>query len=668
MGSAARRLFCFLALCCVLSLTAQHALTKADLALLKGVTDAQISPDGALIAYTRTSTDYAGNTVSSEVVLVNATTGQTTRAFPGSQPRWAPNGRSLAFRGTSPTQDQEGLWIYDLAAAGPRYLTSVETTEHWLGAGALRNFAWSPDSSSIAYVAADAPLPPSDSDVRDISKLNYKTRTGFTDGRKTHIWIVPASGGAPKILTPGLTNEHSLAWSPDGRRIAFISNHSVDPESNYNDHIFLAEVPSGVTTQLTRTAGTEFRPAFSPDGNSVAYLGWSREHNTRDSPAEDTQLWIVSGVGTGTVSAPRKLSAALDRRITDFAWNPTGRGIYCLAGDRGTAEIYRIAADRGTVENITSGNNTIRQFSLDSKGVRMAWVQTESTKPPEVYAGGADGRGGKALTHDNEPFTRTAFAQDAEPFWFDSFDGVRVQGWVMKPVGLQNNQKYPTVLYVHGGPHGMYGFAYSERFQLLAAQGYGVVFINPRGSSGYGQAFSDGSVMNWGGGDYKDLMAGLDYAQAHNAWIDREKLGVIGGSYGGFMTNWIVTQTRRFKAAISIAGVSDLISFYGTSLYPDLIEAEFNGMPWNNWELLWQWSPLSHVKDTTTPVLLLHGEADNDVPITQAEEMYTALKKMGVPTTLVRYPKEGHGLRQPHHITDMDQRITDWLAKYLRNE
>ena len=442
---------------------------------------------------------------------------------------------------------------------------------------------------------------------------------------------MPASGGAPKILTPGLTDEHSLAWSPDGRRIAFISNHSTDPDGNYNNHVFVAEVPSGVTTQLTRTTGTEFRPAFSPDGNWIAYLGWSREQNTRDSPAEDTQLWIVPSIG----GSPRKLSTSLDRRITEIAWNPDGHSIYCLAGDRGTVEIFRISTDRGLVENITSGNNTVRSFSFDSRGARMAWVQTEITQPPEVFIGNADGRGARILTHENQPFTHAAVAQNAEPFWFDSFDGTRVQGWAMKPLGAgvaQNNQKYPAVLEVHGGPHGMFGFAYSERFQLLAAQGYGVVYINPRGSAGYGQKFSDGSLMNWGGGDYKDLMAGLDYAIAHNSWIDRDKLAVIGGSYGGFMANWIVTQTHRFRAAVSIAGVSDLISFYGTSLYPDLIESEFHGVPWNNWELLWQWSPLNHVKDASTPLLLLHGELDNDVPVTQAEEMYASLRRMGVPT------------------------------------
>ncbi|SRR5579871_277058 len=652
-----------LCLCASLSLhSQQHALTDADLALLKGVSDAAISPDGAMVACTRTTTDYAKNTVSSEVVIVNATTGQALHAFPGSQPQWAPNGRSLAFRGRAPDQDHEGLWVYDTSAAGPRFLTAIETVDTWLGAGALRNFAWSPDSATIAFAGADPPLPPPDTDVREITRLIYKTRTGFSNGRHTHIWLVPAAGGAPKILTPGLTDEHSLAWSPDGRRVVFIGNHSKDPESNYNNHVFAAEVPSGVVTQLTRTKGTEFRPQYSPDGNWIAFLGWSRELNTRDSPAEDTQLWIMPALG----GVPRKLSASLDRRISDFAFAASSRAIYCLAGDHGAAEIFRISTDRGTVENITSGNITVRSFSLDAKNLRLAWAQTDTTHAPEVFISAGDGRSPRLLTRENDAFARNAAAQNSDAFTFDSFDGLRVQGWVMKPLGAQASRKYPTVLYVHGGPHGMFGYAYNEQMQLLAAQGYGVVYINPRGSNGYGQNFSDGTAMSWGGGDYKDLMAGLDYAIAHNPWIDAEHLGVVGGSYGGFMTNWIVTQTRRFKAAVSIAGLSNLVSFYGTSLYPDLMEAEFHGVPWDNWDMLWQWSPLSHIKDVTTPLLLLHGEIDNDVPITQAEEMYMPLRKLGVPVELVRYPGEGHGFRQPRHVLDSHQRISDWFAKYLR--
>jgi dipeptidyl aminopeptidase/acylaminoacyl peptidase len=294
------------------------------------------------------------------------------------------------------------------------------------------------------------------------------------------------------------------------------------------------------------------------------------------------------------------------------------------------------------------------------------FVRTDFTRPAELFhLDLATGRE-RPLTALNAVSARHLPIQDATEFWFTSFDGTPVQGWVMRPAGFQDGRTYPAILNVHGGPHGAFGFAFSERFQQQAAAGYGVVFINPRGSSGYGQAFSDGSLLNWGGGDYRDLMIGLDTALARNRWIDPARLGVTGGSYGGFMTNWIVTQTPRFKAAVASASVSNLISFYGTSLYTDLIEAEFRGLPWDNYPMLWQWSPLAHVKGVTTPTLFLHGENDHDVPVTQAEEMYTALRKQGVEATLVRYPNEGHGLRQPRHVADSNRRLLAWFDRYLK--
>ena len=236
----------------------------------------------------------------------------------------------------------------------------------------------------------------------------------------------------------------------------------------------------------------------------------------------------------------------------------------------------------------------------------------------------------------------------------------------MKPVGWRASERYPLILSIHGGPHGMYGYAFNPAFQVYAAQGYAVLYLNPRGSSGYGQKFSDGTLNEWGGGDYRDLMAGVDEALRRYSWIDRDRLGVTGGSYGGFMTNWIITQTARFKAAVSVASVSNLISFYSTSLYQDLIHAEFGGFPWDNYELLWQWSPLRYVKQALTPTLFIHGEQDNDVHITQAEEMYMALRRRGVETVFVRYPREGHGLREPKHRVDALERTLAWFDKFLK--
>jgi dipeptidyl aminopeptidase/acylaminoacyl peptidase len=236
----------------------------------------------------------------------------------------------------------------------------------------------------------------------------------------------------------------------------------------------------------------------------------------------------------------------------------------------------------------------------------------------------------------------------------------------MKPLNFREGARYPLILAIHGGPHGMYGYSFNPAFQAYAARGYAVLFINPRGSSGYGQKFSDGTLREWGGGDYKDLMAGVDEALRKFPWIDRGRMGVTGGSYGGFMTNWIITQTTRFRAAVASASVSNLVSFYSTSLYQDLIHAEFGGFPWDDYDLLWRWSPLRYVRAVETPTLFIHGELDNDVHITQAEEMYTALRRRGIATALARYPREGHGFREPRHREDALERTIDWFDKYLK--
>jgi dipeptidyl aminopeptidase/acylaminoacyl peptidase len=250
-----------------------------------------------------------------------------------------------------------------------------------------------------------------------------------------------------------------------------------------------------------------------------------------------------------------------------------------------------------------------------------------------------------------------------EEFTFKSFDGASVEGWLYEPKG---SMKVPLILSVHGGPHGAFGYSYDTRTQYFLSRGYAVLTINPRGSSGYGQRFSDGTLNEWGGGDYKDLMLGVDEALKKHPNLDGKNLFVVGGSYGGFMTNWIVTQTHRFRAAVAEAGPSNLVSFYATSLYQDLMEAEFSGFPWekSNFATLWKWSPLAHVANVTTPTLLIHGEQDNDVHITQAEEMYTALQRRGMESVLVRYPREGHGNSEPAHRVDEMERVVDWFDRH----
>ncbi|HKG95225.1 MAG TPA: S9 family peptidase, partial [Gemmatimonadaceae bacterium] len=648
--------------------TSRRPLALEELRLVVGVSDPRISPDGAWVAYVRATTDSAADHTGSDVVLLSASGGAAPgRVWAGSSPRWSPDGRAIAFSGTRGARS--GIWVLDVASGRERFLGPVYTTDHWLGRASNKNFEWSPDGRWIAYVSADAPAatPPA-GDVKVFSRIMYKTRTGFTDDRRTHVWVVGVSGEQARALTPGDHDEHSIAWAPDSRRIAFVSDRSADPDNSFANDIYVLDVGTGALTQLTRTPSAEFLPAWSPDGKWIAYEGWVRPRNTKDSPAEDAQVWVVPADGCVERCAPRSLSAALDRRAGEVSWHPGGRWVYFAAGDRGAGAIFRAPAAGGAVERLTTGDEQLRSYTLAERGGRMAYLRTDVTHPAEVYVADDDGRNARQLSHEQDRFLARVSPQPAQSFWFGSFDGTRVQGWLMKPAGFRAGERYPLILNVHGGPHGAYGYAFNDRVQLLAASGYGVLLINPRGSSGYGQRFSDGTLLNWGGGDYQDLMAGLDSAITANAWVDTTRLGVTGGSYGGFMTNWMITQTRRFKGAVSSASVSNLVSFYGTSLYTDLVEAEFNGMPWDNYAMLWQWSPLAHVRDATTPTLFIHGESDHDVPITQAEEMFVALRKLGVEATLARYPGEGHGLRHPSHIEDAHRRMLEWFDRHVKGK
>lgn len=639
----------------------KRSLQLTDMSSLQHVSDPQLSPDGATIAYVRSQTDYATDKATSDVILVATANGAPKATFAGSSPRWSPDGRAIAFMGLR--DGRSGIFIRDVVSGAEHFLVAPPQTDHWLGRSP-KNWAWSPDGSMIAYVAADGPAPEPTDGPRAFSRIMFKTRTGFSDNRKSHVYVIPSAGGAPKCLTCGDYDEHSIAWTNDSKRIAFVSDRSRDPDNTYANDIFTVTVSTGVLTHVMKTPSAEFSPHFSPDGEWITFEGWLRPHNTKDSPGEDQHLFIVGNNG----GVPRQLARAIDRRITESAWQPGGKYVYFSAADHGANIIYRVSPSDDKVEPVIGGRFQARSFTFDAKGTTMAFLRTDDVHPAEVFVSSSDGKNARQLTNHNGAFLAVLALRDAEEFWFDSFDGTRVQGWVMKPVGAEPGKQYPTILNIHGGPHGSYGFAWSELHQLEAAAGYGVVFINPRGSVGYGQAFSDGSILNWGGGDYKDLMLGLDAAIKVNPWIDTTRLGVTGGSYGGFMTNWVITQTNRFKAAVASASLSNLISFYGTSLYTDLIEAEFNMMPWDNYPLLWQWSPLAHVEHATTPTLFIHGVADHDVPITQAEEMYTALRKLGVDATLIRYPGEGHGFRRPVFIMDSNKRLFGWFDKYLRGD
>jgi dipeptidyl aminopeptidase/acylaminoacyl peptidase len=709
----------------------QRGMTPADTLRVASVGEAQVAPDGSAVCYTLSTID--GNAARSALwcaQLLDERVAVPPRPVPTpqqvlsgewnvSRPRWSPDGRRLAF--FAARGEQTGIWVMSprVASQPPRFVVAVRSTNfHLPYAG--ESFVWSPDSRRIAYVhateepnnVAGAPLPSTGDerarrdDPRIVDRIQYKSRTAFSDTLRTHVWLADVDEPAtpPRQLTSGQYYDHALTWNPRGEEIAFLSNHETDPDAVNNSDIFAVSTADGRVRRLTETRGCEYEPAWSPDGKWIAYTATTRDVTTIDSVAEDTHVWLLEAAAGG--SKARELTAAQDRRARNPRWSPDSNAVFFLAGDRGATLLYRVPANGGQIvavplqrewpplqrEPLTPDAITqpaglpqlqISSFSVARRAtpfvpqtgdglvpVVIAMTLSEPLVPTTLWVGVPSTRnraaGIRLVAAHNTEFMRPFALSAPEELNFRSADNTRIQGWLMKPLGWRETERYPLILSIHGGPHGMFGYSFNAAFQVYAARGYAVLFINPRGSTGYGQKFSDGTLREWGGGDYKDLMAGVDEALRRYPWIDRGRMGVTGGSYGGFMTNWIITQTTRFRAAVASASVSNLVSFYSTSLYQDLIHAEFGGFPWDDYDLLWRWSPLRYVRAVETPTLFIHGELDNDVHITQAEEMYMALRRRGVETVLARYPREGHGFREPRHRQDALERTVDWFDKYLK--
>jgi dipeptidyl aminopeptidase/acylaminoacyl peptidase len=640
-----------------------------DIFKIRNLSGVKISPNGSKIVGVITVCNWDQNTRQDYVALISTSESEVEILCEGTSPVWSPVGLTIAYNASS--NDKTGIWIYDLKDCKSRFLTKVYESSYFINHLTETNFCWSPDGQYIAYISTNPHSTPDDkgNHIIAVNRLLYKTKGGsgrpvFADEYTSHIWIIPACGGEPQIITPGDYNEHSISWSPDSKQIAFISNHTVDPDNNQNCDLWTVNIKTKKTKKLTQHSGTAFQPTWSPDGMHIAYLATTSAISTNDSPSDDTHLYILPATG----GLPRCLTQSLERRIENIQWHPLGNYVYFCAGNKGSTPLYRVSIGSGETETIISGNLMVQEYSLSADGHSIAYIKTDTTHPAEIFLKKASDPSCIPITNNNKILFDKLALQDVKEFWFDSFDGTPVQGWIMPPSFLEDSKKHPLILVIHGGPHNMFGYSFDPFMQLLTACGYGVLFINPRGSSGYGQAFSKGTVLNWGGGDFKDLMLGLDFAIDNNSWIDIEKLGVTGQSYGGYMTNWIITQTNRFKAAVVDGGISNLISFAGTSLYHSLMESEFNGSVYDNFPLLWQWSPLRNVKNVDTPTLFLHGTKDNEVPVTQAEEMYIALKKLGVETSFVQYLEEGHGWRpdlRPKNRYDLYSRTLNWFDEHL---
>ncbi len=638
-----------------------------DLYRLRSVADVQISPDGTRIAYTVTNSERPGRPYS-QIWIVDVASGRSTRlgeeSDSGSGPRWSPDGSRLAYFGRG--AEGSGLLVREISRSRTMFVGPVIATNHPLPSSGER-ISWSPDSRRIAFVSTTpGPEPDRNDDPMVITRYLYKPTasegdTRFNDNRRAHIFVADLVGDDSHQLTSGNYYEHSIDWSPTGEEIVFVSNRGPDPDRFFNYDLFAVNVATRAVRRITDTKSAEYYPNWSPDGRSIAFAGTTRPLTSSETTMEDTHAWVVRSDG----SARREVGGHIDNRQGAPDWSSDGRHLYFTLQQRGGVSLVRTAVAGGAPEPIVAGRGSVSGWSVAREITVYALATPEG--PADLYvkmpaAGAATER--RLTVLNAEILSRRAIAP-VEAFTFTSFDGTEIEAFLTKPLAITG--KHPLIVTIHGGPHGQQGAAFNQKAQIYAAQGWGVLMVNFRGSTGYGQKLADAIFKDQNGGEAKDVLAGVDAALAKYTWIDADRLGIEGGSYGGQLTNWIITQTPRFKAAIPSAGISNLVSFNYMAYYHDYLAVEFGAFPHEQgvMDLLWERSPIRYVHKVRTPTLFLHGENDNDVPLAEAEQFFVALMDVGVETQMVRYPREGHGLRETKHIADSIERSIKWYQKHF---
>ncbi len=649
-----------------LPLSAQQSrIESADLYSLKSVGDVRLSPDGRSILYGLTSREDPGRP-SSRVWVYDLESGNTRRLLeePGSNARWSPDGSSIAYVGS--LGGRSGLIVVPADGRNPRFLAEVSGTNHPLPSSGER-LAWSPDGSAIAFVST-TPGPESaeaSGDPAVITRYLYKPTaseglTRFNDNRRSHIFVVELASGNVRQLTDGVFYEHSIDWSPSGDEILFVSNREPDPDRFFNYDIFAVRVENGEVRRLTLTENAEYRPRWSPDGNMVVYQGTRRGLTSSETTMEDTHVWVMNADGSNR----RELGEEIDNRQGAPRWSPDGQSVYFTVQERGSVGLHRIDVDGGDHAVVIGDPGGVGSWSLGRNGM-VAYAFHSASDLAQLFV--RSNRGNRQLTDLNRELLDRRFVGEMESLRFVSFDGQEVEAFFTYPRGLGEGTAHPMITMLKGGPHSQRGPRFDHKAQVYAAQGWAVLTINYRGSTGYGQAFADAIFGDQNGGEAKDVIYGVQAALRRFDWIDRDRLGIEGGSYGGQLTNWIIAQTDMFAAAIPIAGISNLISFNYMAYYHDYLAVEFGAYPHQEdlMVLLWERSPLKHVARVRTPTMLVHGENDNDVPIAEAEQFYIALHDVGVPAMMVRYPREGHGVRETAHVVDLIDRSVEWYERWF---
>lgn len=639
-------------------------LTPADVYNLRAVADPRVSPDGRLVAFTVTSLDSKEDAQDADVWVVPFAGGEARRLTSSpkreSTPRWSPDGRYLAFLSAREGKKSQ-VWLWDRTGGEPVRLTDYKAD--------VEEIVWSPDGRRLALVVGD--VDPDDPDLLPegkkprpkpivVDRRQFKRDgEGYLRSFRKHIHLFDLAAKTSAQLTSGPYDDAEAAWSPDGRSLAFTSNRTPDPDANQNTDVFVvAAEPGAAPRAVTTSPGADSSPAWSPDGRAIAYLAGG---DPKDMWYATNDVAVVSAQG----GAPRILTAKLDRNVESPRFSPDGAAVLFLLEDGGNRHLASVPAAGGAISRLVSGERDVSAFDVGPKG-EIALLESQPDHPAEISALSRGTAGLVRLTHVNDAFLAGIHLAPVERLHVKSADGTPIDAFLTHPPGAAGSTRLPAILRIHGGPTSQFSTAWNLEWQLLAAHGYLVVAANPRGSTGYGRDFSRAIWADWGNKDYQDVMAAVDGA-IQKGLADPDRLGVGGWSYGGILTDYVITQTGRFKAATTGASETDYFADYGTDQYQYEWETEL-GLPWQHADLWMKLSPFFRVEKITTPTLVLGGAEDENVPLLNSEQLYQALKRLGRDTELVVYPGEYHGLKRPSFLVDRFQRYLDWYDRHLKPE
>lgn len=644
-----------------------------DFYLLHNLSDPQMSPDGRRVAYVVSTADRETDETATSVYVARTDGRSPARRFTQGNkdhsPRWSPDGQYLAFVSDRGAKNQ--LFVAPLDGGEPRQVTKAPH--------GISQPAWSPDGKRVAHAARTGEYkdpkertPLEKSAPRVIRDLRYKLDgVGFFDDRRIHIFTGDVETGEEKQVTDGDWNDDHPAWSPDGKRLAFVSDRERQRhQRQWRTDVWVTPAAGGRATKVTRSKGSAAHPAFSPDGKRIAFVG---HENGEAGLAKNTHvMWVPADGG----NAPRSVNASIDRPAAGwpvfasgrtFAWAPEGDALLYLAGDRGTQAIYRADLGGGLSQKVLAGERQIEAFALAADGKSIAFTAVWSTEPWELYATTLNGRRREVnLSHANGEVRHSRVGARFERMSCRAPDGLEIESFILYPPDYRTGRRYSLALNVHGGPHSFHPGSRSwVEFQSLAAAGYVVLLPNPRGSITYGEAFGEACVRDWGGRDFEDIMASVDEVVLRGI-ADPERLYIGGYSYGGFMTSWAVGRTERFRAALVGAPVSNQVSMFGTGDIPLFDIHELGGTPHDAEEEYRLRSPVSHLANVRTPVLLVHHEGDLRCPVAQSEEIFHGLKALGHEVEFVRYPGGFHtyNTHAPSQTVDRIERTIAWYDSH----